>query len=228
MTLELQKKLAEFGTTCHLNGICGPSGSCLCNDLWEGHGWHGAWDIMGCTTPHHAEDIGHKMYTFTIFYNHLHKPLPFITKLSWWHFPHFSTTQTRSFASVLGEGCTYCTFDGLPEVGDNTTSYPYPPCSTRCSVSFPDVFFKRFEHIDVGHVYWLFTDFFSSSKISKQFFSHQNRTHVYIVYSIGWWVLFWCRPFEHCCGISMALQGFEALATDIQRSLLRKRVYNIL
>eukprot|EP00434_Breviolum_minutum_P026642 symbB.v1.2.023546.t1/scaffold2160.1/size87486/1 len=28
----------DFGTTCHLNGICGPSGTCICNDLWEGEG----------------------------------------------------------------------------------------------------------------------------------------------------------------------------------------------
>lgn len=136
---------AEFGTTCHLNGICGPSGSCLCNDLWEGHGSHGAWDLMGCQTPPLTmlKTLDIKCIHLQSCYNHLHNPAPVITKLSWWHFPHFST-QTRSFASVLGEGCTYCTFDGLPEVGDNTTSYPYPPCSTRCSVSFPDVFLKRF------------------------------------------------------------------------------------
>ncbi|CAJ1368604.1 unnamed protein product [Effrenium voratum] len=28
----------DFGTTCHLNGICGPQGTCLCNDLWDGEG----------------------------------------------------------------------------------------------------------------------------------------------------------------------------------------------
>lgn len=83
---------AEFGTTCHLNGICGPSGSCLCNDLWEGHGWH--WMGMGYHgMRYHAEHIGHKCIHLQSFTQAItiHDR---ITKLSCWHFPHFCTTRS--------------------------------------------------------------------------------------------------------------------------------------